>query len=302
MPFPKRTSISPDPSAIAAALGLRDTTELLRIEQRDDRFVAFLVGERLAWFPQSAPGADLIEREGRILELLARHCSFAAPRVLGSGPNWQMRSIVPGIVDPWALYQRVRSKPALARTLGHSFGNLLADQHRNVPKQAVSGWLPSQPTWPYPLATIAADLREVMTDSALVAEGLAVIRAYEVQCAAATDPVLIHGDLGLHNIAIAPDDSLAGVFDYGDAACADRHRDFAYLLFDGPDDTLLRSAIAAYRAAGGAPIDLDRVALCHAACAVGFMAFRRGHGPDDKPAGRTLAQDLAWLRNALARL
>lgn len=294
--------MSPDPTAIAAALELGDAADLLRIEHRDDRFVACLSGERLAWFPQSTSGAALVEREGRVLELIAHHCRFAAPRVLGSGPNWQLRSAVPGIVDPWELYQRILSDPVLAGRLGQALGTILADQHRNVPPSALADWLPTRPQWPYPLATIAADLPHVLTDGALVRGALEVVAAYDAFCAATTDPVLIHGDLGLHNLALAPEGTLAGIFDYGDAACADRHRDFAYLLFDGPDDTLLRSAIAAYEASGGAHIDLNRVALCNAACAIGFMAFRRGHGPDEKPAGRTLAEDRAWLDLALSRL
>jgi aminoglycoside phosphotransferase (APT) family kinase protein len=135
-----------------------------------------------------------------------------------------------------------------------------------------------------------------------VAPALDVIRRHEAACAQASAPVLVHGDLGLHNLAFAPDDTVAGVFDYADAACADRHHDFRYLLFDTTDDTLLVSAIAAYRAAGGAAIDPLRVALSNAAAAIGFLADRRGHGPDDRPAGRTLAEDLAWTRLALSRL
>lgn len=294
--------VSPDQAAIAAALHLDNLPSPLRIEHRDDRFVAFLPGDRLAWFPQSIGGLALIEREGRVLDLLAAHCSFMAPRVIDAGPNWQIRSAVPGIVDPWGLYRRIRSDPDYAANLGHALGLVLADQHRNVPPSALAGWLPSRPTWPYPLASIAADLPHVLTDEALVREALEVVATYEAQCSEAADPVLIHGDLGLHNLALAPDGTLAGVFDYGDAAVAHRHRDFAYLLFDDLDDPLLGAAIGAYEAARGAPIDLHRVALCNAACAIGFMAFRRGHGPDEKPAGRTLAEDRAWLDLALSRL
>lgn len=293
--------VSPNQAAIAAALHLDNLPAPLRIEHRDDRFVAFLPGDRLAWFPQSVAGLALIEREGRVLDLLAAHCSFKAPRVIDAGPNWQIRSAVPGIVDPWGLYRRIRSDPAYAASQGHALGLVLAEQHRSVPPSAVAGWLPSRPTWPYPLATIAADLPHVLTDEALVREALEVVATYEAQCSEAADPMLIHGDLGLHNLALAPDGTLAGVFDYGDAAVADRHRDFAYLLFDDLDDTLLRSAIAAYEASGGAPIDLQQVALCNAACAIGFMAFRRGYAADDRPAGRTIKEDMRWFLAGLAR-
>ena len=294
--------ISPEPAAIAAALHIPDSPAALRISHRDDRFVAFLGDEQLVWFPQTKAGRTLVEREGRVLDVIARWCSFQAPRVLDRRPNWQLRSVVAGSVDPWTLYQRVRSDAGYARTLGHAVGTFLADQHRNVPLSALAGWLPTRPQWPYALPRIASDLPYVVADTALVLRLLEVITSYETLCATTADPVLLHGDLGLHNLAIGSDGALAGVFDYGDAAVGDRHRDFAYLLFDSTDDQLLFSAVDAYRAAGGPPIDLDRVALCNAACAIGFMAFRRGHGPGDKPAGRTFDQDMAWLRQALSRL
>jgi len=42
---------------------------------------------------------------------------------------------------------------------------------------------------------------------------------------AARDRALVHGDLGLHNLALDPEtDAVNGVFDYDGAAWADRHQ------------------------------------------------------------------------------
>ncbi len=293
--------VAPSAEAVVAALGLSLPAAALRIEPRDDKFAAFLPDHRIAWFPTSDAGAERLEREARVLELIARHCSFATPRLLERGPNWQLRQSVPGEVAPWARYRQLQQDPVFARDLGTQLGTMLADQHLSIPAPSLTGWLPQRRSWPYPYPTIAADLPHVAPPD-LLPQALEVIRRYETTCADTIAPVLVHSDLGLHNLAFAPDDAVAGIFDYADAAFADRHHDFRYLLFDTTDDTLLTSAIAAYRTAGGAPIDRQRVALFNAAAAIGFLAFRRGTGPDDRPAGRTLAEDLAWTRLAIERL
>jgi hypothetical protein len=58
------------------------------------------------------------------------------------------------------------------------------------------------------------------------------------------DRALIHGDVGLHNLALDPaTDAVNGIFDYDSAAWADRHHDFRYLLFDAEREDMLDSAL-----------------------------------------------------------
>jgi hypothetical protein len=44
------------------------------------------------------------------------------------------------------------------------------------------------------------------------------------------------------------------------------------------------------------------VILYNAASAITFLAYRAGTAPDERSCGRTLAQDLAWTRQAVARV
>jgi hypothetical protein len=95
---------------------------------------------------------------------------------------------------------------------------------------------------------------------------------------------------------------MRGVFDYGDAAWADRHHDFRYLVFDEKRPEALDAALELYEPALGRPLRRDRIRLYNAVCAVSFLAFRVGTPPEQRSCGRTLAEDLSWVRSALARL
>lgn len=84
---------------------------------------------------------------------------------------------------------------------------------------------------------------------------------YETLKPSESDRVLVHADVGLHNLAIdAASLAVAGLFDYDDAAWADRHYDFRYLLFDYDGNDVLEAAIAVYGPSVGCSISLARVA------------------------------------------
>lgn len=271
------------------------------IRRRDNRFAALLPGNRIAWFATTPEGDARLARERRVLDLLARYCRFTAPRLLELHEGWELRQLVPGSVDPWSVYRRVLADDSYARDVGDTLGTMLADQHLSIPASDLD-WLPRRSSWPAPLEEVAKALPLVIDDAGLVRDALAVMELYEQAQGATTGRVLTHGDLGFHNIAFAANGSVAGIFDYDDAAFSDRHDDFEFLLFDQRADVLLLAAISSYTTAGGAPIEPRRVALFNAANAVGFLADRLGSGPMDRPAGRTLGEDLSWTRAALARL
>ena len=297
--------VAPTAEAVAAALtGIGVTVDPAQITllPRDNRFAARLPGHRIAWFPTDPAGQRRLDREARALGLIQHHCQFLAPRIINrSASGWQLRHEVPGTSDPFAIYHRVRDDQRFAATLGGNFGRLLADQHLSIPQAELGDWLLPRPGWPPPLSQVAEDLPRVTDDRELIDRALALLARGEATEAQITDRVLAHTDFGFHNMVVTPDGAVVGVFDYDEAALTDRHYDFRYLLLDDKDDTLLISAIEAYEAAGGGAIDLTRIRLLNAASAVAFLAFRGNADPDEKPAGRTLAEDLHWTRMALER-
>jgi aminoglycoside phosphotransferase (APT) family kinase protein len=163
--------------------------------------------------------------------------------------------------------------------------------------------VPQQVPWPEAGTWIRERLPRVVADHGLIRGLGEVIDRYEGMPVAARDRALVHGDLGLHNLALDPEtDAVNGVFDYDGAAWADRHHDFRYLLFDVGREDMLDAALEVYEPAVGRRLDRDRIRLYNAACAIGYLAFRSGVAPDQKSCGRTLAEDLRWVRTALAKL
>lgn len=291
-------------AALLGRAGFPIDPRAVRVEAREDCWAAWLPGDRMAWFPMNPAGALRLATERRVLDLLAARCSFRAPRVVhaDAAAGWQLRELVPGVCDPWALYLRVKADRVLARRIGRALGGILAEQHTRVGPGDVAGWLPDRPSWPEPSERLWATLPRVVSDPGLLRAIERVIRRYEdaVAGTAPGDRVLVHGDLGLHNIALVPGtDEVAGVFDYGDAAWADRHQDFRYLVFAHDSEEMLDGALEAYEPATGRHLDRDRVHLCNAACAIGFLAYRCGTPPEARSCGRTLAEDLDWVGRAL---
>ena len=292
---------------VCAALreaGIAVSPAQLRVEAREDRCVATLPDGRLAWFPSNAQGRERLVRERRVLRLVAARCSFQVPRLLfESEQGWDLRAPVPGLCDPWGLYRRVVADVALAGRLGRAIGSVLAEQHTRISRNDAAGWLPARPAWPEPGDSIRHRLPRVIDDRRLLAAIDRALDAYDRTEIAADDRVLVHGDLGLHNVAVDPKTTeFRGVFDYDEAAWADRHHDFRYLLFHDERQEMLDAALEVYEPVIGRALSRGRVRLYNAACAASYLAFRLGTPPDQPSCGRTLAEDLKWIRGALARL
>jgi aminoglycoside phosphotransferase (APT) family kinase protein len=208
--------------------------------------------------------------------------------------------MVPGEGCSVDIYDRLRQDPALAAHLGEQLGTILANQHTRVPAHELVDWLPARQDWPRVEDLPALPL--VVEDPALLARMERALARREAIASASRQRVLIHGDFGLHNIAFAPATlDVAGVYDYEGAVFGDRHLDFKNLLLQGEDgsEPLLNAAAESYTRLTGLAIDRERVWLLNAIEAIGFLAYRHGHAPDEVWCGRTLAQDLAWANASL---
>ena len=287
---------------VAAALaeaGFPHDVRTLQLYPRDNRLGARLPNDRMAWFPLNEQGHAALVRERRVLRLLQAHCQFSAPRVSFESENgWDLRELVPGTVDPFGLHAHIQRDSAFAYALGEDLGRVLAEQHTHIPAADLAGWLPVVPGWPS--WDDIPCLPQVVDDVELLARIDAALRSYANATRDVCDPVLVHADLGPHNIAVDPaSHRLNGVFDYQGAAFGDRHHDFTYLIFQTAEEPMLDGALAVYEPATGIRIDRERVRLFNAVSAIGFLASRHGHAADEAWCGRTLAEDLAWTDAAL---
>jgi Phosphotransferase enzyme family len=285
-------------------VGMTCSPEDAQIIARDERWAVLMPGERIAWFPGSESGHRRLTVERRVLHLLAERCSYRAPRILFvSALGFDARQMVSGRCDPWGLFHRCKADSPLVQRIGRSIGGILAEQHMNINETDVAGWLPQRVTWPQPRHWIRERLPHVVDDHGLIRVMEQVIERCEGVQVCRKDRVLVHGDVGFHNLALDPsDDTINGIFDYDGAAWADRHHDFRYLLFDLKREDMLDSALAVYEPATGRNIDRNRVRLYNAGCAIGFLAFRSGTSPDQRSCGRTLAEDIRWVRTALSKI
>jgi aminoglycoside phosphotransferase (APT) family kinase protein len=140
----------------------------------------------------------------------------------------------------------------------------------------------------------------VVDDAGLLARIESALQRHASETRVVSDPVLLHGDLGLHNIALDPTSHrLTGIFDYRGSAFGDRHHDFRYMIFQTAEEPMLEGALSVYEPATGIRINRERLRLFNAVSAIGFLAFRHGHPPEEAWCGRTLAEDIAWTDGAL---
>jgi aminoglycoside phosphotransferase (APT) family kinase protein len=294
-------AVTPETMIATALADIGITDAPLRTLERDGRWAAILPGNRIAWFPRDEDGRSLLARERMVLRLIEKHCSFSAPHVMHEGSEgWDLRTMVPGDSQPYEIHAKACTDKSLARRIGEALGRIIADQHTNIPTDELKGWLPATRDWPR--TEDLPNIPHVVEDRALLSRIDQALARRDAIIHAPGVRVLTHCDLGFHNIAFDPATlEVRGVFDYEGAAFSDRHFDFKNLLVHGADDVepVLDAAAYVYEDLTGVTVDLDRVRLFNAIEAIGFLAYRFGHAPEEEWCGRTLAQDLAWADRAL---
>jgi Ser/Thr protein kinase RdoA (MazF antagonist) len=151
------------------------------------------------------------------------------------------------------LYQRIRHDPVLARRIGISLGEILAERHTRISEIDVADRLPRRVSWPNSCDWIRERLPDVVEDRELLRHAEKVLQMYEGLSVEPSNCVLVHSDVGLHNVAVDDvTDAVNGIFDYDSAVWADRHHDFRYLVFDFGEDNLLEAALSVYEPIVGA--------------------------------------------------
>ena len=207
--------------------GFPHPAEALHIDAREERWAVSLPDGPIAWFPASEAGATRLAVERRVLSLLAKRCSFRVPEMLFvSNSGFDVRRMVPGRCDPWGLYHRCQADRQLAQKIGRAIGQILVEQHTRIVEADATGWRRERVPWPETSTWIGERLPRVIADRGLIRALADVIEEYEGMAVDAADRALVHGDLGLHNLALDQDDAVNGVFDYDGAAWADRYHDF----------------------------------------------------------------------------
>ena len=284
--------------------GINITPQFVQVQAREDCWIVDLPGNRIAWFAASDKGCSRLTTERRVFRLLSERCSFAVPHVLFENPflDFEIRSKVPGVSGAARMFNEARNSE-LTRRLGATLGAILAEQHSCIHIGDVADWLPKQPGWPESWEWVSERLGRVVDDAKLIVDAQTVMDAYTKESGTDADCVLVHTDVGFHNLSIDPKSvTVLGIFDYEGAAWADRHHDFRYLVFSQESDELLDAALSVYEPAVGRAIKRDRVFLYNAACAISFLANRAGIQPEQSWCGRTLVEDLKWCRHAIGRV
>ena len=218
-------------------------TTSLRLAPRDVvlayhhwRWVAHLPEQRIAFVADPANARQRLARERQLLQLLADRVHFGVPRIEWVEPqgNWDIRLKVPGEAGLTLTYakhhRRILNEPALAQRVGQRLGQILGELHRVITPEEARQLAPSEP----PLATTMERTRVNMAigidDAALQAQVQEVLARFDALEIGDDEVVLVHGDLGSHNVAFAPETSeVLGVYDFDAIACVDRHWDFKYL-------------------------------------------------------------------------
>jgi aminoglycoside phosphotransferase len=288
-----------------ADLGV-EPADVLGVETRDEIGLVRLRGDRLAFVAVSQAGRQRLVRERAVLAALRGRVPFGVPdvvRVSDDGVADLRRAVVGTILSVDELFAGLARERERSRTLGRGIGELIAALHRAVEPEALADVVLDRVSWPEPTSWILERLPDVVDDPGLhraIADALATFDAFMPPL---SDRVLVHTDVGLHNLALDRDSwAIHGIFDFGEAALGDRHWDLRHLCW--PHDRLatLHHTIDAYEAATGVALDRDRALLYNAATAFSYLAFRRGVAPEARWCGRTLAEDLAWTRWALANV
>jgi aminoglycoside phosphotransferase (APT) family kinase protein len=190
--------------------------------------VVWLVGERWAFrFPQRTMGAELIERELRVLPLIAPALPAPVPIPVfagwpGHGYPWSFfgAPLLPGVEACDAALDdeaRCRLAPVLGRFL------------RALHDMPIVDGLLYDPNGRADMRHRAAMTREWMEQLGRRPDGLDALLEEAEALPPPEGEVVAHGDLHIRHVMVDPDGELTGVIDWGDVCRADPSIDLSLL-------------------------------------------------------------------------
>ncbi|HTR51821.1 MAG TPA: aminoglycoside phosphotransferase family protein [Kofleriaceae bacterium] len=285
-------------AALLAEVGERVDPRALVVERRDWRWFVQLPGDRMLFVPVDEAGAHRLAAERRLLAALAPRLSFAVPRPIGPPEAaLDLRTRVRGETGIHLHGSLITHTPD---AYADDLARLLAELHGAFARDELVRLAPPMRADVYPLPE--AQLRAVV--ASLPAEIHARVHAALDRYAelAPTDSVLVHNDIGTHNLAFDPDSHrVIGIFDFEEAAHGDRHHDAKYLPSYGPRITA--RVLELYRDRTGIELDVPRIRLLHFATALSFWVWRESDPvAHDTRSSRDRDQALAWIGLALFAL
>jgi|AraplaMF_Col_mMF_1032025.scaffolds.fasta_scaffold00117_16 hypothetical protein len=265
------------PETVAAALqqhvGMTVAPEAIDLQYRDWRWVAILP-DSIVFIADRPEHAARLRRESRLLQLLGSRVDFHLPRIHAFDPGLglEVRGRVPGDqLGGDGRERRFADLPQGAR-LADALGTTLAQLHAavSVAEASALGFSTGQSILPPP-EVLASHLEGRIPDPEFRRAFDALMERYRAHAVDPADIVLVHGDIWGGNLAVDLETgALNGLFDFADAALADRHIDLMYIHSFGAAFT--ERLFASYAERAKCTVSRQRTALYHAIAAFTALA------------------------------
>lgn len=285
---------------IVNLLGIVASRSDLVLDQREKRIMIHVPGNMMLIFPTCDEGRCIQQRERNILNRLTDRATFAVPCVekVAEDESWELRKKVPG-VNGITIYERLLIDDNLAQRTAITAGRILGELH-SIFHETEAQTLGTHPIFWVPLDVIREKLARYLPDEYLKAQIYCLIDKINDIEVSKEDLVFLHGDFGVHNMALNPESlELNGIFDFEEASFGDRHWDLKYLY--SYSETFISNLLHEYQEVTGVTLSKDKLVLYHALTATAFLANRIDQPAGDYICGRTLEQDLRWTNEAVRR-
>jgi aminoglycoside phosphotransferase len=289
------SSIARKMAQALANLGMSVESERVIPRWRDWRWVASIGSDAVCFYADTECAAVRLACERRLLNALAGRIECVIPEILCARDDdtVQLRSAVIGdqVQDREAIVGSAQGGKSIAR----SYARAIASLHQAIDRATAATLVqPGVQILPFSPDRLREASERWLRDRDLARETARVLDAYAAIAVHESDMVLVHGDLIADNIVIDEKrQRFVGMFDFSDAAVADRHLDLRYVHSFGRRfaDELMQ----AYEERAGVSLDRGRPAVYHIAAAVSHLFL--GIEADGAPVQRDRVE--RWIKAML---